>query len=118
MISHTVIGVLHLQITLSHFSMPTYERKEDESFIQSQFETTMNINCERWMDWFHGGLQFQIEHHLIPRLARKNLRYVKEKYIKPFAERHNLTYKEYGFFEAIKDVYHKLKNVACSLFNY
>lgn len=34
----------------------------------------MNWSCPEWMDWFHGGLQFQIEHHLFPRMPRHNLR--------------------------------------------
>ena len=111
MISHSVIGILHLQITLSHFSMPTHKEEESECFIKTQFNTTMNIKSERWMDWFHGGLQFQIEHHLIPRMTRRNLRYIKQKYIKDFAKRNNLPYKEYGFIDAVKDIYSSLKRV-------
>ena len=34
----------------------------------------MNWSCPVWLDWFHGGLQFQIEHHLFPGLPRHNLR--------------------------------------------
>ena len=34
----------------------------------------MNWSCPFWLDWFHGGLQFQIEHHLFPGLPRHNLR--------------------------------------------
>lgn len=34
----------------------------------------MNWSCPVWLDWFHGGLQFQIEHHLFPRMPRHNLR--------------------------------------------
>lgn len=39
-----------------------------------QVATTLNIDCPTWLDWFHGGLQFQVEHHLWPRLPRHNLR--------------------------------------------
>lgn len=34
----------------------------------------MNWSCPAWLDWLHGGLQFQIEHHLFPSLPRHNLR--------------------------------------------
>ena len=39
-----------------------------------QLKGTMNWSCPAWLDWFHGGLQFQIEHHLFPALPRHNLR--------------------------------------------
>lgn len=26
----------------------------------TQLNTTMDVDCYRWMDWFHGGLQFQV----------------------------------------------------------
>lgn len=35
---------------------------------------TNNVSCPEWMDWFHGGLQYQIEHHLFPDLPRHHLR--------------------------------------------
>ena len=27
----------------------------------TQLNTTLDVDCYRWMDWFHGGLQFQVE---------------------------------------------------------
>ena len=26
----------------------------------TQLSTTLDVDCYRWMDWFHGGLQFQV----------------------------------------------------------
>jgi len=34
----------------------------------------MNVATPRGFDWFHGGLQYQIEHHMFPRLPRHSLR--------------------------------------------
>ena len=39
-----------------------------------QVKGTINWSCPAWLDWLHGGLQFQIEHHLFPRMPRHNLR--------------------------------------------
>ena len=64
------------------------------------------------MDWLHGGLQFQVEHHLLPRLPRKHLRYVMERYIRPFAAKHKLPYHSYTFAAANKLVYQQLKQQA------
>ncbi|KAJ0986285.1 hypothetical protein J5N97_004641 [Dioscorea zingiberensis] len=41
---------------------------------EKQTMGTLDISCSPWMDWFHGGLQFQVEHHLFPRLPRRQLR--------------------------------------------
>lgn len=27
----------------------------------TQLNTTLDVDCYRWMDWFHGGLQFQVQ---------------------------------------------------------
>jgi fatty acid desaturase len=73
-ISHGVSGLLHIQITLSHFCMEHFTKDQaiyttDETdWFRVQLATTMNVDCPEWLDWFHGGLQFQIEHHLFPRV--------------------------------------------------
>ncbi|KAK1964900.1 fatty acid/sphingolipid desaturase [Colletotrichum sublineola] len=48
-ISHVTVLPLHVQITLSHFAM-----------------STANLGPQ-WVDFFHGGLQFQAVHHLFAR---------------------------------------------------
>lgn len=57
-VSHVVTLFLHLQITLSHFGMSTEEPEDfEETFAEKALRTSMDIDCPRWMDWFHGGLQ-------------------------------------------------------------
>lgn len=76
-ISHAVSGFLHLQIVLSHFPMDVH-RDGDEAratgWYSLQMQTTMDISTYPMFDWVHGGLQFQVEHHMFPRLPRHNLR--------------------------------------------
>ncbi|KEZ41936.1 Delta-9 acyl-CoA desaturase [Scedosporium apiospermum] len=74
LISHIVTMPLHVQITLSHWGMSTSELGESESFPQRQLRTTMDVDCPAWLDFIHGGLQFQAVHHLFPRVPRHNLR--------------------------------------------
>merc|ERR1719216_538377 len=62
LISHSVSGLLNVQITLSHFSMPVNDGKEEDyggDFYKRNIEASLDISCSRAMDWFHGGLQFQ-----------------------------------------------------------
>lgn len=102
-LSHALAGILHVQICISHFAMDTYHgqaynNKNDEWF-RMQLRTTMNVDCPWYMDWFYLGLQFQIEHHLFPRLPRHSLREAR-KYVKKLCEKHDIHYHEPGFFQA------------------
>ena len=63
-----------------------------------QVRGTMNWSCPEWMDWFHGGLQYQIEHHLFPRMPRHNLREA-SKLVQPACKRLGLPYHSPTFFE-------------------
>ena len=119
MLSHAVAGLVHVQITLSHFSMPVYEGRgyspqpgDRDHFIKTQFATGLDVECPEWLDWLHGGLQFQVAHHLLPRVPRHRLRHVRENYVKPFARSHGLKYHEYPFVEASMTVYEALKKAA------
>ena len=53
LISHLVTMILHVQITLSHWGMPTSDLGPTESFPQRQMRTTMDVECPAWLDWIH-----------------------------------------------------------------
>ena len=94
-LTNAMTFVLHVQITLSHFAMST-ETVENEDFVTHQIRTCMDVDCSEWLDWFHGGLQYQVVHHLFPRIPRHNLRKVRDR-VRPFFEKHNLNYQCYDF---------------------
>jgi linoleoyl-CoA desaturase len=35
--------------------------------LEVQIEATRNVRLPRWLSWYVGGLDHQIEHHLFPR---------------------------------------------------
>lgn len=98
LISHMVTCPLHVQITLSHFAMSTADLGVAESFPQRMLRTTMDVDCPQWLDWVHGGLQFQAIHHLYPRIPRHNLRRT-QKLVQEFCEEVDIPYALYGFVE-------------------
>eukprot|EP00898_Chlorokybus_atmophyticus_P000881 jgi/Chlat1/1794/Chrsp135S02136 len=107
-----VSGILHVQICLSHKSMHTYlGLPEDGSWVKMQMATTMDVACPRWMDWFHGGLQNQIEHHLFPRVPRHNLRHLTPR-VRELCARYNVPYKSVSFFHANVILMRSLRSVA------
>jgi delta8-fatty-acid desaturase len=111
MISHVATMLVHVQITLSHFAMSTADLGVSESFPSRQLRTTMDVDCPEWFDFFHGGLQFQVIHHLFPRLPRHNFRKV-QPYVIKFCEECGLKYSIYGFGEGNEIVIGKLGEIA------
>ena len=110
MISHMVTAILHAQITLSHFAMSTADLGVNESFPQKMLRTTMDVDCPEWLDFFHGGLQFQAIHHLFPRLPRHNLRRT-QKLVQEFCKDVEIPYALYGFVNGNKEVIGRLADV-------
>ncbi|KAL9603704.1 MAG: hypothetical protein Q9219_001023 [cf. Caloplaca sp. 3 TL-2023] len=111
MISHMVTGPLHVQITLSHFAMSTADLGIHESFPQKMLRTTMDVDCPPWLDFVHGGLQFQAIHHLYPRIPRHNLRRT-QKLVQGFCDEVGIPYALYGFVDGNKQVVGRLADIA------
>ncbi|KAJ5376952.1 hypothetical protein N7509_013838 [Penicillium cosmopolitanum] len=111
LISHMVTAPLHVQITLSHYAMSTADLGPRESFPQKMLRTTMDVDCPPWLDFVHGGLQFQAIHHLYPRIPRHNLRKTQE-FVKEFCEDVNIPYAVFTFFDGNKEVISRLGHVA------
>ena len=112
LVSCGVTSIQHLQFCLNHFSSPVYhERPDGREFALAQARGTLNLTTPPWMDWFHGGLQYQVEHHLFPRLPRHNLRKVSS-VVKPFCEKHGLPYTCVSFWEANVMIIRTLRTAA------
>ncbi|KAL9056075.1 MAG: hypothetical protein Q9162_003137 [Coniocarpon cinnabarinum] len=111
LVSHAVTMPLHVQITLSHFAMSTSDLGQAESFPQKMLRTTMDVDCPAWLDFLHGGLQFQAVHHLYPRIPRHNLRRC-QKLVMQFCEDTGIPYALYGFEQGNRQVISRMSEVA------
>ena len=58
----------------NHVGMPLVSPKLKLDFLRRQVLTSRNISGGRPMAIFMGGLNYQVEHHLFPSMARPNLR--------------------------------------------
>ena len=114
LISHIVTMPLHVQITLSHFAASTADLGESESFAQKQLRTTMDVDCPPWLDFIHGGLQFQAVHHLFPRIPRHNLRET-QTLVMRFCHQVGIEYRILGFLEGNQKVLSRLGQVSKQL---
>jgi len=107
LLSHAGAGILHVQICLSHFAMHTYHghayNGDEDDWFHLQVNTTLDIDCPKYLDWFHGGLQFQVEHHLFPRLPRHNLRYC-QKLVKKACKELGMQFNERPWIQAQREL--------------
>ena len=111
LLSHMVTAPLHVQLTLSHFAMSSADGGLHESFAQKMVRTTMDVDCPSWLDFIHGGLNFQVVHHLFPRLPRHNLRSA-QKFVKEFCDEVGMPYVIFTWTRGNKEVISRLGEVA------
>lgn len=112
MASFCITAIQHVQFTLNHFSGDVYVgQPKGNDWFEKQTAGTVDISCSTWMDWFHGGLQFQVEHHLFPRLPRCHLRMVSPM-VRELCKKHGLKYMSASFIEANRRTIGVLRNAA------
>lgn len=104
-------GVLHIQLLISHYAKTFHEVKDINTNIhwsRMQVESNIDIITPWWLDWFHGGLNFHLVHHLYPRMPRHNFRKATA-IVKKLCDQNNLTYDHCGWFDAVKRTLSQLK---------
>lgn len=104
--SGVFLGFVFVQ---SHNAMEVYDGEMD--FASAQLVSTRNIHFGPINDWFAGGLNMQIEHHLFPTMPRHNLRKAARQ-VEALCERHGLVYENVGWCSASRKVLARLQEIA------
>ncbi len=116
---HFVAGfVLSVTFQLAHIVENTEHVTSEplpnlESWAIHQIKTTCNFARKSTiLNWYLGGLNFQIEHHLFPNVCHVHYRKISE-IVKNIVQKHGLTYNEYdSMLLAVKSHYSTLKKFA------
>lgn len=95
---------LGLSFAPNHKGMPLLPKDARLDFMTHQVMTSRNISPGVLTDFFYGGLNYQIEHHLFPTMPRCHLR-LAHKITKEFCEKRGLTYHEVGPVESLYEIY-------------
>ena len=110
-----IVGTLHVQLLVSHIATESFFKEEERKmgFFEFQLRTTRNIDCEgrNWEHILHGGLEYQIEHHLFPQLPRHNLHLV-QPMVQELCKKHNIRYDSMTFPVALKECLLKMNELA------
>ncbi|WP_182113221.1 MULTISPECIES: acyl-CoA desaturase [unclassified Actinotalea] len=77
----------------NHKGMPIVPKNSRIDFLSRQVLMSRNVRGGRFTDWFMGGLNYQVEHHLFPSMARPHLRRV-QPIVREFCESRGIRYTE------------------------
>jgi fatty acid desaturase len=98
----------------NHKAMPLLERDSKVDFLRRQVLTSRNVIAHPITDFWYGGLNYQIEHHLFPRLPRNKLREA-QPIIRGFCRDHSIAYHETSVLQSYKEILQHLHEVGAPL---
>jgi fatty acid desaturase len=98
----------------NHKAMPLLERDSKVDFLRRQVLTSRNVTAHPITDFWYGGLNYQIEHHLFPRLPRNKLR-AAQPMIRDFCRNHCIAYHETSVLQSYKEILQHLHKVGAPL---
>lgn len=97
----------------NHKGMQLIRPGERLDFLREQVLTSRNIRAHRFVDFWYGGLNYQVEHHLFPTMPRNNLRRA-QPIVRDFCRRKGIPYHETGLFECYAEIFRHLQQVGTS----
>jgi delta8-fatty-acid desaturase len=114
--AYWMAGILHIQLLVSHLFCETFtaEEEREEQFFSFQLKTTRNIDAAWYDHWFHGGLEYQIEHHLFPQLPRHNLEKV-QPFVQDICQRHGIPYNSASMSETLMHIMKDFRRLAFAI---
>lgn len=97
----------------NHKGMPQLPHDSKVDFLRRQVLTSRNVPGGFGMLTFMGGLNYQVEHHLFPNMARPHLRKASE-IVKEYCKAHNILYTETSLLQSYGNVIRYLNEVGLS----
>ena len=87
----------------NHKGMPLTAEGRRQDFLREQVGTSRNVTGHWLTDFWYGGLNYQIEHHLFPTMPRCNLRRA-QPIVEAFCKERGIAYHSTGLFESYREV--------------
>src|SRR5918997_3121999 len=98
----------------NHKAMPLLEGDSKVDFLRRQVLTSRNVIAHPITDFWYGGPNSQIEHHLFPRLPRNKLREA-QPIVKDFCRDHCIAYHETSVLQSYKEILQLRHAISASL---
>jgi fatty acid desaturase len=87
----------------NHIGMRRLSPADKPSYLDQQVTTSRNISNPPVLDFYYGGLNSQIEHHLFPRVAHDRYRAMRP-VVRAFCEARGIAYEEASLYGALAAV--------------
>ena len=105
---------LGLVFAPNHKGMALADGTTRLDFLRSQVLTSRNVRPNPLVDWWYGGLNYQIEHHLFPALPRTQLRAARP-IIRAFCQEQGIAYHETSVVGSYREILGYLHAVGAPL---
>jgi fatty acid desaturase len=98
----------------NHKGMLVAEKDHPLDFLHQQILSSRNVRAHPVTDFWYGGLNYQIEHHLFPLIPRNKLGEV-QRVVKAFCQERAIPYHETGFLQSYQEIFRYLSQVSAVL---
>lgn len=98
----------------NHKGMPILDNDSHLSFLHRQVLTSRNVRSSIFNDFWYGGLNYQIEHHLFPSMPRNNLKEA-QRIVKAYCQLHSINYAETGIIQSYREILGFLHQISLTL---
>lgn len=96
---------------VNHIGTRVIEPDESLPFLLHEIAVTRNLGESRFADFFFGGLNNHIEHHLFPSMPTARLRTARG-ITREFCRRHGIAYREMSWLAATREVTRHLRGMS------
>jgi fatty acid desaturase len=113
---HQTLFGLYLGSTFApnHKGMPILEKASKLNFLRRQVITARNVTSHPFNDFWYGGLNYQIEHHLFPSMPRNNLKEA-QKIIRAYCASRSIAYYETTMVQSYREILTYLHQIGAPL---
>jgi fatty acid desaturase len=114
-IQQGLFGLFNASVFASnHKGMELLHSGDKRGFLLEQVLTSRNLHGHWWTDFWYGGLNYQIEHHLFPTMARNNLSRA-QGLVRAVCEEEGIPYHATGVVTAYREMFVHLHRASASL---
>jgi len=116
MVVHQALFGLYLGsvVAPNHKGMLVVDRDCPLDFLHQQVLTARNVKAHPFTDFWYGGLNYQIEHHLFPNMPRNKLKEA-QPIVRAFCKEHAIAYAETSMLQSYGEILRFLHQVSAPL---
>lgn len=115
LVQQGVFGFYNSSVFASnHKGMAMVPPGEHWGFLREQVLTSRNVRAHPVIDFWYGGLNYQIEHHLFPTMPRNNLRRA-QRIVVEFCAQRGIPYYQTGLLQSYREILAHLHAVSAPL---